>query len=112
MNWNYPGKYVDISIPKYANKAFKQLQHSTPKLPQYAPYKFIELAYVSKVQYTIKFSTAPKLYKKVINCVKIITGIFFYYERAVNTTIITLLNKIALQQAAPTTDIFKKKPPC
>ena len=60
------------------------------------------------MQYSPGVTTAPKLDKRGITRVEIITGTFLYISRAVNPTMIAALNKIGAKQASPTTDTIKK----
>ena len=48
FDWHYREGYVDISIPKYVNKALAQFNHPTPNRPQYAPHKWTKPTYGQK----------------------------------------------------------------
>ena len=38
FDWNYHNKYVNVSMPDYIKKAFKNYGHKPPKKLQYAPH--------------------------------------------------------------------------
>ena len=108
INWNYPAKYVDISMPNYVAKTLEKYQHPKPKKPQYAPHPWTEPTYGSKIQYALPPSTLPVLDKKGIKRVQSITGTFQYYSRAVDPTMMVAVNELSIEQAAPTQNTLKK----
>ena len=38
INWHYDEGYVDLSMPKFNNETFKELNYSHPEQPQYSPH--------------------------------------------------------------------------
>ena len=45
LNWNYDNGFVDVSMPKYVNKALEKLNHAPPPIPQHAPHKWVPITY-------------------------------------------------------------------
>ena len=102
LTWQVCG-HLHAKLRQQGNLIFR---HPNPKHPKYSPHKWLGPAYLSKDQYTNKSSKAPKLDKKDITRIQIITDTLLYYSQAVDTTMLTSLNEIASQQAAPTIDTF------
>ena len=102
IKWDYPGRKVHLSMPKYIENALKRFQHPPPIVPQHQPHPHVHKTYGAKVQY----ATAPddsvpldKLGKKFIQEVK---GVFLFLARAVDSTMLTPLSALASEQATPT----------
>ena len=108
IKWNYPGKYVDISMPNSVLKDLERFQHPIPTRPQHSHHKWLAPMYGAKMQYSPTDSTAPNLDKRDITCVQSIAGTFLYIARAVDPTMIVALNEIGADQAFPTTDTVQK----
>ena len=102
LEWNYKEGYVDISMPNYVQKKLIKFQHNKPTRPQYAPRKWLKLAYGKKLQYAPPPDDSELLAAEGITRIQSINGSFLYYGRAVYPTILTALNEIATQQAKPT----------
>ena len=100
IKWNYPGNYVDISMPNSVSKALERFQHPIPPLPQKSPQKWLAPAYGAKVQYSPNATTAPKLDKRGTSRLQSISGTFLYIAHAVNPTMLVSLNKIGAEQAS------------
>lgn len=108
LHWDYNNQFVDVSMPGYVEKKLQKFQHPMPNKPQYAPHPWIKPSYGQKLQYAPPPDDSDKLDKKGTTRVQSITGSFLYYARAVDPTILTALNEIATQQAAPTLETNKK----
>ena len=101
LAWNYPAGHVDISMPGYISKALATLGHTPPKRPQHAPHLWTAPVYSAKTQFAPS-DLSPLLDLASICRVQQISGTFLYYSRGCDPTIITALNEISNQQAAPT----------
>jgi hypothetical protein len=99
--WNYAAGWVDVSMPDYVPNALVKLGHPPPKRPQHAPHLWHKPAYGQKVQLASQDLT-PLLAKLGITRVQQISGIFLYYGRGVDQTILVALNEISGSQAKPT----------
>ena len=86
----------------YVIMALQKLQHIFPARPQLAPHEWTEPVYGQKRQFAKADDTTPLLNKKGIKRVQRIVGIFLYYGRAIDNTILPTLNEISASQAAPT----------
>jgi hypothetical protein len=100
IKWNYPKKYVDVSMPGYVASALARLQHKPPSRPQYAPHQWTQPAYGQKVQLA-PVDDSPKLDAKGTKFVQSCVGSFLYYARAVDPTMLPAINEISSSQASP-----------
>jgi hypothetical protein len=101
LDWNYAAGHVDISMPNYVPKALLTLRHPKPTRSQHAPHLWTAPAYGTKIQLA-STDLSPLLDKSGIQRVQQISGLFLYYSRGCDPTIITALNEISNNQAAPT----------
>ena len=83
-------RWVDLSMPDYVPKALDKLGHKKPTRPQHAPHLWTAPTYGEKVQFANN-DLSPLLDKLGIKRVQRISGIFLYYGRAVDQTIIVAL---------------------
>ncbi|KAI2504487.1 Reverse transcriptase (RNA-dependent DNA polymerase) [Fragilaria crotonensis] len=101
IDWNYDAGHVDISMPGYVPKALLTLRHSTPTRPQHSPHRWTAPVYGRKIQLA-NTDISPLLDKLGIKRVQQISGLFLYYSRGCDPTIIVALNEISNNQASPT----------
>jgi hypothetical protein len=110
INWNYPRKHVDISMPGYIETCLSRFQHALPKRPQRSPHHFAPFTFGPKG--TRQYANAPDqskfLDKKGIKFVQSVVGSLLYYARAIDSTMLPALNDIASQQAQPTQRTYDK----
>ena len=89
-------------MPGYVKKALTRFQHKQPSRLQNSPHKHVAPVYGAVAQYAQPDNASPLLNKAAKTFVQAVTGTLLYYARAVDSTILTMLNAIATQQAAPT----------
>jgi hypothetical protein len=89
-------------MPGYINNALAHFKHERPKRKQYSPHRHVAPIYGAHAQYVEPEKASHLLDKSNKMNVQAVTGTLLYYARAVNSTILTALNTIATQQAAPT----------
>ena len=102
LDWNYADKYVDISMPKYIQKALTKFGHPKPTKPQYQPHEWIPPTFGQKIQYAHEPAPSPTLNKQQTKRIQEIVGTLLYYARGVDPTMLPAINDIASQQAHPT----------
>ena len=102
FEWDYRNKKVHVSMPGYVKKALTRFQHKQPSRLQNSPHKHVAPVYGAVAQYAQPDNASPLLNKADKTFVQAVTGTLLYYARAVDSTILTMLNAIATQQAAPT----------
>jgi hypothetical protein len=100
--WDYPHRHVHLSMPGYCHKAGQRFQHSHPRKPQDQPYPHTARTYGAKQQYVDDPDQSPPLNKQDKTFVQEVIGVFLYYARAVDCTMLTALSSLATQQANPT----------
>jgi hypothetical protein len=101
INWHYDAGYVDISMPGYVPKALLTLRHPPPARPQHSPHRWAAPVYGPQTQLA-STDISPLLDKLGIKRVQQISGLFLYYSRCCDPTIIVALNEISNNQASPT----------
>eukprot|EP00804_Cyclotella_cryptica_P028359 CCRYP_016427-RA/>CCRYP_016427-RA protein AED:0.05 eAED:0.03 QI:0/0/0/1/1/1/2/0/1237 len=102
ITWDYPRKQVHLSMPGYCQKAGQRFRHLIPTTPQHQPYPHTPRTYGAKQQYAEDPDLSTPLNKKDTTFVQEVIGVFLYYARAVDCTMLTALSSLATQQANPT----------
>jgi hypothetical protein len=95
LKWDYKERWVDMSLPGYIERALHRFQHSEPQKPQNAPSKFVAPNYGAAQQLTSPEDTTPLLNAAGIKRIQEIVGVFLYYGRAVDSTMLVALGSIA-----------------
>eukprot|EP00978_Attheya_sp_CCMP212_P010371 scaffold25103_cov42-Attheya_sp.AAC.1 len=104
LQWNYKDRYVDISLPGYVERALHRFQHSEPPKPQKSPSKYVAPNYGAAQQLTNPADTTPLLPAARITRIQEIVGVFLYYGRAVDNTMLVALGSIASAKTTKETD--------
>jgi hypothetical protein len=93
IDWNYEAGHVDIPMPIYVPKALLTLRHPPPTKPQHSPHPWTAPVYGQTVQLA-NTDLSPLLDKLGIKRVQQISGLFLYYSRGCDPTILVALNEI------------------
>eukprot|EP00804_Cyclotella_cryptica_P012915 CCRYP_002273-RA/>CCRYP_002273-RA protein AED:0.38 eAED:0.38 QI:0/0/0/1/0/0/3/0/465 len=99
ITWDYPRKQVHLSMPGYCQKAGQRFRHNIPTKPQHQPYPHTR-APTAPSNKDPDLSTP--LNKQDTTFIQEVIGVFLYYARAVDCTMLTALSSLATQQANPT----------
>ena len=75
---------------------------------QHASHEWTVPIYGKNCQFAKPADTSPLLDKKGKQCVQSVVGLFLYYARAIDNTILPALNEISFLQACPTKNTNKK----
>ena len=86
----------------YCEKAGQRFHHSKPTKPQHQPYPSTPHTYGQKQQFCDSADSSPALSNDRKTFVQEVVGVFLYYARAVDYTMLTALGSLAVQQASPT----------
>ena len=108
LDWNYPNKHVDVSMPGYIEKLLHRLAHNRPLRAVHAPHKWTTPVFGRHVQTGTPTDTTPLLPKEEIKLVQSIIGALLYYTRAVDPSMYPALNEISITQSCPTTATQQK----
>eukprot|EP00804_Cyclotella_cryptica_P026849 CCRYP_019899-RA/>CCRYP_019899-RA protein AED:0.06 eAED:0.06 QI:0/-1/0/1/-1/1/1/0/309 len=95
-------------MPGYCKKAGHHFHHPVPTKPQHQPYPHTSRTYGTKQQYANTEDNTTLLSKSDKTFVQEVIGVFLYYARAVNCTMLPALGSLATQQAAPTQNTLLK----
>ena len=100
LDWDYTQRSVELSMPGYVARALERFGHTDPT-PSDSPHKHVLPQYGAKVQMTT-LDTSPSLDATASTRIREIVGVFLYYARAIDNTMLVALGTIASQQASAT----------
>ena len=95
-------------MPGYVQDALQQFKHGPPQRRPDQPYPHTPPEYGAKVQYEKGADDPPLLAKADKKFVQQVTGVFLFYARVVDSTMLTALSAIASEQVTPTENTMKK----
>jgi hypothetical protein len=101
LDWDYVARELHVSMPGYVPKALVRFNHKPPAKPQHSPYPHQPINYGAKTQHTKEEDNTPLLNKDKKKFVQEVTGVFLFYARAVDSTMLVALSAIAAEQGAP-----------
>jgi hypothetical protein len=108
IDWDYINKSVHVSMLNYVPELLIRFQRAPPAKPQHQPYPHIKTMYSATKQYAETIDTSPPLSKEDKKDVQEVVGTFLYYARCVDSTMLTSLGSIAIQQVNPTKNTMIK----
>jgi hypothetical protein len=88
-------------MPGYVSNVLSKFQHDSPKHPQHTPSRYVTPIYGAKNQYATKDETPPLTAQQCLTIQKVTRSVL-YYARAVDPTVLMLLNDIATEQTKAT----------
>ena len=95
LDWNYKDKHVTLSMPHYLKKALLRFKHLREKKPTYSPAPYDSPEYGAKIQYAPVEETTKQLSDAEIKILQTVVGIFLYYVRALDNTMLVSTNNLA-----------------
>ena len=102
LNWDYDARTCDISMPGYVERALQRFSHPPPTRPQDSPHAWQKPNYGAKTQYAATPDQTPVLDAANQKLVQEVIGVFLYYARAVDSTMLAALGTLATQQTKGT----------
>ena len=108
LDWDYENGEVHVSMPGYVKEALTRFKVVMPKRAQHQPYPHIERKYGATQQYAELEDTSPELNKDEKKFIQEVVGVFLFYARAVDCTMLAALGSIASQQSKPTQQTMEK----
>ena len=95
-------------VPKYVTKALVKLGHKASTKPEHSPHCHVKIKYGKEGQLVPPPDETPLVMPQTVQYIQTIVGIFLWYARAVDLTLLPALNAIASQQSAPTEATLKE----
>ena len=108
LEWEHKARKVHVSMPGYVQDALQWFKHYPLQRRQDQPYPHTPPEYGEKVQYEKGAYDSPLLAKEYKRFVQQVTGVFLFYARAVDCTMLTALSAKASEKATPTENTMKK----
>ena len=99
LKWNYELGYVDILMLKFIREILKKLNYPSLSHPHYLFRKYILIQYNEKGSFQqIHKDILSLLPNNIIKLIQSTTSSLLYYTRALNNTMLLVLNKIVAIQ--------------
>ena len=95
-------------MSEHLKKELDIIQHTRPKVPQYAPHLWTVPSYGKRLQMAPDPDNSKLLDKKFTTRIQYIVGIMLYYAWSVDPTMLRAINEIFQVQSKPTRDTDKK----
>jgi len=111
LKWDYAKRTCDISIPGYVKRALQRFMHPEPRRREAAPYPCPQRQYGARVQLTDPPDATPALNLKDKKQVREVIGVFLFYARAIDSTMLAALGSLATQQSNPTAQTMERPAP-
>jgi hypothetical protein len=89
-------------MPEYMERALARFNHPAPDKPQHQPHQHSIPTYRATVQYAKSEDIPRRLSPAEKKYIQEVIGVFLYYGRVVDSTMLTALSAIASAQAEPT----------
>jgi hypothetical protein len=104
LDWDYKRHDVHLPMPEYIKPALARFGHPIPDKSQHQPHPHTIPTYGTTAQYAKPEDTSRPLSPTEKKFIQEVIGVFLYYGRAVDSTMLTTLSVIASTQAEPTKD--------
>ena len=101
LNWDYNKRTVELTIPGYVDAALHEFRHPKPKRHCHAPSHWVRPDYGKQTQLTHVDHSAAMTESDTTLLQKVV-GKFLFYGRAVDPTMLHILNHLAAAQAQGT----------
>ena len=102
ISFDQPSRSVSLSMPGYVAAALKRFDVTLNTRPTHSPLKYYPINYGSSKAQEVTEDTTPPLNSHDTKYIQQVIGVFLYYARAVDPTMLAPLNKLASRQALPT----------
>jgi hypothetical protein len=108
LEWDYLARTCDVSMPGYIARALQRFQHPTPPHPEHSPHEWQRPNYGAKTQYATTPDTAAALNATDKLRIMEVLGTLLYYGRAIDSTLLTAIGKLATEQSSGTKTTMTK----
>ena len=99
--YDRPARTITLSMPGYVEAALKRFDVVRADKPTHSPLHYEPIVYGAKVQLTVH-DDSPAVSVADAKFIREVIGVFLYYARAVDSTMLAPLSKLASRQATPT----------
>lgn len=99
--YDKPGRSITISMPGYVKAALKRFNVIIDSTPTHCPAKSDPIKYGQKIQYATS-DLSDLVNEAQATFIREVIGVFLYYARAVDPTMLCTLSKLSLGQGIPT----------
>jgi hypothetical protein len=106
IDYNLSTKTVNLSMPGYVEKALQRFGVIRNSHATHSPILFTPHQYGRVAQELPPEDTSPSLTQPEKSLIQQIIGVFLFYSRSVDSTMLTALNKLALTQAHGTQTVL------
>ena len=106
LTWDYKNRTVDMDMPNYVGNALQRFEHTKLKAED-SPHHWIAPHYGKATQLTSPPDNSAPLSPADLKLVQQIVGVFLYYARAIDNTMLVALSSIASAQAKGTQATLK-----
>ena len=107
LQYDKQKRHIDMSIPGYVKKAMQRFKRTELKGAD-SPIIYVPPNYSTRQQHAPMYEPSIPLNAAEIQELQEIVGVFLFYARAVDPTMLTAINKIASRQSNPTSLIKKE----
>jgi hypothetical protein len=102
LAWNYTARTVDLSMPGYVQRALTRFNHPRPTRDQHAPHSWVPPQYGAVTQFTEDPDDSEPLVASDLKRLQQIIGVFLYYARILDSTMLVTLGTLASAQSKGT----------
>ena len=103
--YDHPNRTITLSMPGYVRAALKRFGITLGPKPMHCPAHFEPIVYGQRLQYASS-DTSPTVTDSQATYIREVIGVFLYYARAVDPTMLPTLSKLSLGQGIPTTALY------
>jgi hypothetical protein len=108
LQWDYINRTVTITMPGYVKKALVRFEHVASILHQSSPHPYTTPTYGAKVQYADTIID-PNLTPEQKQFVQQVIGVFLFYGRAIDSTMLASIGSIACALSTSTWADLKQR---
>jgi hypothetical protein len=108
MDQNHKNHKVHLSMLEYVEHALARFGHLIPSKPQNQPHQHVISMCGATVQYVKPDDTIQRLAPAKKKFIQKVIVVSLYYDRAVDSTMLTALSVIASTQAKPTEETMAR----
>jgi hypothetical protein len=107
IDYNRTARTISLSMPNYVRKALERFEITAADHVTDSPLLYTPPSYgKAKQQYAVE-DTSPLLSPARVTLLQQVIGVFLYYARAVDPTMLMALSRFASEQSRATEQLFK-----